>query len=115
MVELRTANLAASARVSRHINRKPAANIYHAARLAEVIGTPLDHFITVSFTQTTCTPGQESGTWQRLLARHFAPWLRRPPRDAKVAAVEPAYIWVLENAGGLALHWLVHIPPPAIP
>jgi hypothetical protein len=110
MVELRTANSAASTRLSRHINRKPAANIYHAARIAEVLGTPLDHFVTINFTKTSCIPGKASGTWQRLLARHFAPWLRRPPKNTRCTATEPAYVWVLENAGGLALHWLLHIP-----
>jgi hypothetical protein len=110
MVDLRTANLASSSRHSRHINRKPASNLYHAIRIADVLGTPLNHLVTVNFDKTECRQENASSTWQRLLARHFAPWTRRPPKDVTVPVEEPAYVWVLENAGGLALHWLVHVP-----
>jgi len=110
MVDLRTANSAASTRLSRHINRKPASNIYHAVRLAEAIGTPLTHLFTVNFSKTNCLANFTSAAWQRLLARHFTPWIRRPPKEVTVTASEPAYVWVLENSGDLGLHWLVHVP-----
>jgi hypothetical protein len=115
MVDLRTANIAASSRPSRHINRKPASNLYHAIRVAEAIGTPLTLFVTVNFSKTGCQAEHASSAWQRLLARHFAPWTRRPPKGLSVAPTEPAYVWVLENAGGLALHWLVHVPNHRLP
>lgn len=110
MVDLRTANSSASTRPSRHINRKPATNIYHAVRLAEVIGTPLTHLITINFSKTTCLANVASTAWQRLLARHFTPWIRRPPKGHTATTSEPAYVWVLENSGDLGLHWLVHVP-----
>jgi hypothetical protein len=110
MVDLRTANTAASTRVSRHINRKPASNLYHAVRIAEAIGTPLSHLATVNFSKTLCQADNASLAWQRLLARHFAPWIRRPPKGLVTRPTEPTYVWVLENTGDLALHWLVHVP-----
>lgn len=110
MVDLRTANSAASSRVSCHINRKPASNLYHAIRIAEAIGTPLTNLVTVNFSKTDCLAQNASLTWQRLLARHFAPWIRRPPKILATAHREPTYVWVIENTSALALHWLVHVP-----
>jgi hypothetical protein len=111
MVELETTFSGARTRVSQHINRKPASNIYHAIRIAEAIGASLNTYVTINFTETDCAPETASFRWQRLRRHFFAPWARRPPRRLKRRADKCAYVWTLENSGALALHWLVHIPP----
>ena len=111
MVELSTTLSPAQARISQHINRKPASNIYHAPRIAQIIGANLNTFVTINFTETDCPPELVSARWQRLRARFFAPWIRRPPRRLRRLPDICAYVWTLENRGAVALHWLVHVPP----
>jgi hypothetical protein len=98
-------------RVTHHINRKPAGNLYHAVRIAEAVGTPLNTFVTINFALTDCPPLDVSDRFEALRCDHFGPWSRRPPRKLKRERDPCAYVWVLENAGGCVnLHWLVHVP-----
>jgi hypothetical protein len=96
-------------RVTRHINRRPGVNIHHATRYSDVVGLPLNRFVTVNFTLTECSPDRASHTFRKLLTQRFAPWLRRTASNAD--GVRPTYVWTLEAGGKqLAAHWLVHVP-----
>jgi hypothetical protein len=96
-------------RISHHINRNPAVNIHHATRYSEQIGLPLNRFITINFTQTSCPHSDAGAVFRRMLAERFAPWFRRTAQVGRV--IPPTYVWSMEGAGGqAALHWLVHIP-----
>jgi hypothetical protein len=98
-------------RQTNHINRKPAGNLYHAVRIADAIGTPLNVFVTINFNLTDCHPEGMSDRFEALRCDYFGPWTRRPPRKLKRERDPCAYVWVLENAGGCAnLHWLLHVP-----
>ncbi len=95
------------------INLKPAGNVYHAPRIAEAIGLPLNYLATINFGLTQLEPDDISGAFSRLRSNHFNKWAGRPPRAAKTLAVPPTFTWVLENEGnhvGVHAHWLVHIP-----
>ncbi len=97
-------------RTSRHINRKPASNFIHAIRVAAALETPLNQFVTFNFTRTCCPSKLVSQQFEKLRDNFFCPWLRRSKR-VRARAKPPAYVWVIENAGGcLNVHWLVHIP-----
>jgi hypothetical protein len=96
-------------RVTCHINRRPAVNIHHAARYSELIGLPLNYFVTVNFTLTECSPDCASHTFRKMLAQRFAPWMRRTVSNTEV--VKPTYVWTLEAGGRqFAAHWLLHLP-----
>lgn len=96
-------------RVTRHINRRPAVNLHHATRYCEMIGLPLNRFVTVNFSLTGCNDNHESHTFRKLLAERFAPWLRRTARN--VQGIAPTYVWTMEAGGRqIAAHWLVHVP-----
>jgi hypothetical protein len=114
MVELSPTFRAPSAfRRSVHINRKPAANIWHAFNMAEDRGLPFTVVVTLNFSHTACVPDAVSAQFRTLLNRHFAPWWRRPSRkDRSGGPPGPyAWIWVLEHgAGQLAVHWVLHLP-----
>lgn len=98
-----------SKRVTVQIGRKPAANIHHATRLADRIGCPLNQFVTINFSKTTCLSEDATGAFRNLLSDWFARWLRRHPRNRKDH--RPTYVYTFEAAGGqIAVHWLVYIP-----
>ena len=66
--------------------------------------------MTVNFAKTDCPEALVSERFERLRDNHFGPWLRRCGK-AGTKQAPPAFIWVIENAGGcLNAHWLVHIP-----
>lgn len=79
----------------------------NAANLARALGRPLNQLVTLSFANTSCPPELVSRQFERLRDNHFGPWLRRhgagPPGP-------PTFVWSVENNGGCAVHWLVHIP-----
>jgi hypothetical protein len=99
-------------RRSRQINRKPGSNLWHAFNMAADRGLPFTLHVTLNFRHTACTPGAESVALSELIARHFAPWWRRPPRKLRLEPVGMyAYAWVIEAAGGhTAAHWALHLP-----
>lgn len=98
-----------SRRPSAQIGRKPAANIHHATRVAERLGYPLNQFVTINYTKTSCTADDATAVFRTLLASWFARWLRRHPENKQATA--PTYVYAFEAAGGqIAVHWLVHIP-----
>lgn len=100
-----------STRITRQINRKPASHIHHAIRIAEAIGRPLTHFVTINFSHTRCPAELVSPSFERLRNDRFGPWIRRAPRRTPSAASPPTYVWVIENKDGIMnVHWLVHIP-----
>jgi hypothetical protein len=99
-------------RRSRHINRKPGSNLWHAFNMAEDRGLPFTLHVTINFAHTACTLGDESGALCELITRCFAPWWRRPSRKHGSAAPgHYAYAWVMEAGGGhTAAHWALHMP-----
>lgn len=110
MVEIETPSTEAKTRVSQHIQRKPASNLINAIKVAEALKTPLNQFVTINFAHTRCPSQLVSQQFEKLRDNFFCPWLRRSKRQ-KARAKPPAYVWVVENAGGcLNVHWLAHIP-----
>jgi hypothetical protein len=96
-------------RVSQFIKRRPAVNIHHAVRYSRLIGLPLNRFVTINFSHTSCPPSRASHAFRKLLTQRYAPWLRRSG-DVKWQ-LPPTYVWALECGGGqTAVHWLIHIP-----
>lgn len=94
------------------INRKPASNLHHAIRIAEVINLPLNRFVTINFEHTTCTASNSTRAFQ-LLRRKFAKWVTRPPMRNEAARSPATFVWVMEkplHRQHLNSHWLVHIP-----
>jgi hypothetical protein len=90
---------------------RPASNIHHAIRLAEAIGSPLNQFVTLNFSKTTCPPEMVSEQFALLRSNRFAKWVTRPQKGGGTPC-EPTFVWVIESAGGCtAVHWLVHVPP----
>ncbi len=111
MAEISTKSSAARQRVSNFINRKPAGNLYHAVRIAEAVGNPLQTFVTINFALTSCPAEAASEYFEALRADHFGPWVRRPSRKLKRDRDPCAYVWTFENRGNCVhLHWLLHVP-----
>lgn len=112
MADIATTYGASGRRSSRHINRKPASNLHHAVRLADVIRLPLTHLVTLDFSGMPDGVEWATARFQRLVSGSFTPWLTRPGTRRGVAPCKPTYIWVAEGkAGTVHVHWLVHIPP----
>ena len=93
-----------------HINRKQAANFAPAIRLADKLALPLNRFVTFSFAHLPCSEDEVSQRFSNLRAQRFGPLLNRPPRNKGLLPSRPAFLWVIENAGCLNVHWLVHVP-----
>jgi hypothetical protein len=94
------------------INRRPASNFHHAIRIATAIKQPLNVFVSVNFSHTTCPPQRAANAFQ-LLRRKFGKWITRPSVKSKRASVPATFVWVLENpstGGNLHSHWLLHVP-----
>lgn len=82
--------------------------MHHATKIAEVIGVPLNQFITINF---GVPKGNESEQFSRLRTNYYNKWAKRPRKEVSVVSYTPTYVWVLEAAGGVAaVHWLVHVP-----
>lgn len=106
-----TASSAQARRRSHHIKRKSASSIHHAPALAEALGQPLTHFVTINFTEAGLTPDAASDAFARLRNSKFGHWARRPPRGSGFPSSRPTYAWVIETAGGVvSVHWLLHLP-----
>jgi hypothetical protein len=96
-------------RLSRGIHRRPAVNLHHAQRYAEMIGLPLRLFVTINFTLMDIPPDAAVLAFRTILTQRFAPWLRRSSLNG--AGLAPTYVWVMEAAGGrLAAHRVLHVP-----
>lgn len=98
-------------RSSKFIARQPAANIHHATRFAVTVRKPLNTLVTINFSELGVIPKDISRLFQIMIRHRFAPWLRRTAPNG--SAIEPTYVWVVENRGGAAIHWAVYIPPEA--
>jgi hypothetical protein len=99
-------------RLTSHINRKPASNVHHAARIADHIGLSLNRLVTLNFELTECVGDDASRRFARLRTNYFGKWATRPPRGSHAPGTPPTFVWSLERGGGhLAAHWLVHVPP----
>lgn len=100
-----------SSRRTHFINRKPASNLFHAIRIAEKIGQPLTHFVTLTFKRADCAPEEVSSRFEKMRDDRFSPWSRRPRKRSGARPVAPTYVWVIEAAGGvISVHWMVHLP-----
>ncbi|WP_156648450.1 hypothetical protein [Methylobacterium sp. Leaf108] len=101
-------------RITRHIRRKPASNLHHAIRVADALKLPLNTFVTINISMTDCPVEQASFALARLRNNYFSHWARRPTKAIVASGSEafnPAFVWVLEAAGGVtAAHWLLHVP-----
>lgn len=96
-------------RITRQINRKPASHFHHAIRIAEVIGLPLTHLVTIHL--TGCPPEEASARFAKLRSNLFGKWISRPISRGAVPACSPTFVWVIENESGiLHAHWLLHLP-----
>ncbi len=97
-------------RTTVHINRKQASNFLLAIKLAEKIGLPLNLWVTISFAHIECSADEISDRFSVLRGQRFSPWINRPPTNSGLARSKPAFLWVIENAGCMNVHWLVHVP-----
>ncbi len=97
-------------RQSEHIQIRPLRNLYHAPRMAEAIGAPLNVHVTINFDHTSCALREASAVFEKIRNNHFGPWIKRPPRRLQRDSDPSAYAWVLENPGTLNAHWIVHLP-----
>lgn len=93
-------------RRSSHIKRKPASNLHHAIRCAETIGYPLNQHVTINLSELGLAEGELQTLFEKVRDQ-TARWLARRTRPAPLKLT---YVWVIENATSLHVHWLVHIP-----
>lgn len=98
-----------SYRKSSFIRRQQATYSRPAILLAEKKKVPLNFLVTLNFTDTEIDEMDASGAFSEIRAR-FKRWAKKPPKKDKIESFETAFIWVLENTGATAAHWLVHIP-----
>jgi hypothetical protein len=95
--------------LTQHIRRRQATNFAPALRHAARIGRPLNRFVTINFSLLGLSFETASERFGALRNNYFCPWYRRagpknmPPEQA-------AFVWVIENTGHTAAHWLVYIP-----
>ena len=92
-------------RPSLAIRGRPAINLHHATRFADVCNLTPNIFVTINFDLLGVQPRSASSLLRKLIAQRFAPWLRRTLKQSL------SYVWTIEAAGGLtAAHWLVSVP-----
>ena len=100
------------AKRSTAIQVKSASNIRVAMNVAEEMGLPLTHFITINFGLTECPPEQAVAAFGKIRTNHFGKWVLRPAANSNRGSVPPAHIWVFENPDEIMyVHWAVHVPP----
>lgn len=108
VVSTKCSGLGAS-RITRQINGKPASHFHHAIRIADAIGLPLTHLVTIHL--TSCPPEEASARFAKLRSNLFGKWISRPLNRGAVPACPPTFVWVIENESKiLHAHWLLHIP-----
>jgi hypothetical protein len=109
-------------RQNSHINARQASNFCSAIAFADLIGRPLNLFVTINFAHTGCLPGSETAVFERLRDNHFSPWLYYLACHGFDYG-PPTHVWVFESAPGMMsvgsscmvhVHWLVHVPPAYI-
>lgn len=97
-------------RVSKHISRRQASNTRPAILLAEELGTPLNQFVTINFTEQGITDEDEIiAALDRIRAR-YARWAKAPGARRGGTPFRAAMIWCLEDTGHRAAHLLMHVP-----
>ena len=97
-------------RQSDYIRQVPARNLHHAIRLAESKNLPLNVFVSINFSFTTC-PDEQVDRALQSIRNAFGKWITRPGRQTGLSSALPAFVWVIENKDGcLNAHWLVHVP-----
>ena len=67
-----------------------------AIELAEAIGLPLTHFVTINFSLTDIAPERAVEIFQLLRLRQFNKWARRPAINCDKPFI-PAYVHFFEN------------------
>ena len=97
-------------RITKHIKRKVAQNIFDALRYASEQGVPLDHFVTIRLSSSPADIAADELACIRAKLRSLYEYLAR--RQAQNAS-KLAYIYVIENPQGADVHAhiLLHIPP----
>lgn len=96
-------------RQSHFISRRQATNTRPAILLADKNGMPLNYAVTINFHHTEANAESAADRFAALRAR-FTRWAGKPPKKTGGKPFTPAFLWVLENTGHVAAHWLVHIP-----
>ena len=96
-------------RQSTSISRRQATNTRPAILLAEQLGLELNYVVTINFTLAGFDEHSASAKFSGLRER-FVRWARRNLKRSKIKQFRPAFLWVLENTGHVAGHWLMHIP-----
>lgn len=107
-------------RHSRSISRRQAPTLLHAVRLAENIGAPLNHFVSINFHHTGVMSGSESRVLRHILSQRFRKWYANNQKKNGLRT-ESYYAWCIENAAGRDgvvypnAHLLVHLPDYLVP
>ena len=99
-------------RVSRFINRKPAANFHHAVRAAELKGYPLNLLVSINLgcTGAAADLPAAASICQKLRDK-FTKWATRPPVNQARSKFPGTFVWVLEKPSlHVNFHWLLHVP-----
>ncbi|MEM7069250.1 MAG: hypothetical protein AAF478_10225 [Pseudomonadota bacterium] len=97
-------------RKSTSISRRQATNTRPAILLAEKLGFELNYAITINFTLAGFDEYTASKKFAAVRER-FTRLARKKLKRTRIDSFKPAFLWVLENTGHVAAHWLVHIPP----
>lgn len=102
----------AGGRRSSGINIKPASNLWHAHKLAEVVGYPLTHHATINLEQIGCSPSMVSERLRHCIINPFRKWVTRPSQRENRHFCEATYAWTLENVPpvGVHVHMMLHLP-----
>lgn len=100
-------------RPSHFIRRRPGSNALHAVRFAANLKRPLNTFVTVNITHTSCPIDVVSKRFAELRNQRFQRWADYKPRGISEARNgPPTFIWSIENSNGVInIHWLVYISP----
>jgi hypothetical protein len=97
-------------RLTHAIKQPTVASVLNGTNFAAQSGRPLNTLVTLNFWQSACPEHEESNAFARLRDLRFTPFMGRPQKRLGMEAVQPTYVWSLENPSGVHGHWLVHIP-----
>lgn len=102
-----------------YIGKKGAKTLYYAADVAKYIRLPLNHFITINFSETNIASLQINDAFLKL-KRQLTRWLLSSSKHKEI--IEPTFAWVFENCingegcddideyHNIHVHWAMHIP-----
>jgi len=102
-----------------YIGKKSTQTLYYIAEVAKYIRLPLNHFITINFSEADILSLQINDAFLRL-KRQLTRWLLFSSKHKE--AIEPTFAWVFENCINgescddideyhyIHVHWAMHIP-----